>query len=83
LCVIGQVTAEHDYTLALADPRAAQTSVGGGKASSLARLSAAGLPVPTAFVVTTGAYQPSVSGTHPIDLQIDQQEVAKWLELHL
>jgi rifampicin phosphotransferase len=48
---------EHQYALSLADPRAIQLSVSGGKGSSLARLSAAGLPVPAAFVITTAAYQ--------------------------
>jgi rifampicin phosphotransferase len=48
---------EHEYTLPLADARAVQLSVAGGKGSSLARLSGAGLPVPAAFVVATAAYQ--------------------------
>jgi pyruvate,water dikinase len=55
---------EHEYALPLADPRAAQLSVAGGKGAALARLSAAGLPVPPAFVVTTAAYQRFVRENH-------------------
>jgi rifampicin phosphotransferase len=55
--IIGHVMTEHKYALPVADARAVQLSVAGGKGSSLARLSAAGLPVPAAFVVTTAAYQ--------------------------
>ncbi|MGH2459593.1 MAG: PEP/pyruvate-binding domain-containing protein [Chloroflexota bacterium] len=42
--------------LALADPSATLERVG-GKGASLARLAAAGLPVPTGFDVTTAAYR--------------------------
>ena len=45
-----------EYVLALADPRATLEVVG-GKGASLARLAAAGLPVPDGFHVTTAAYQ--------------------------
>jgi phosphohistidine swiveling domain-containing protein len=44
------------YTLPLADPQAAIATVG-GKGASLARLAAAGLPVPEGFHVTTAAYR--------------------------
>jgi phosphohistidine swiveling domain-containing protein len=45
-----------EYVLPLADPRAALETVG-GKGASLARLVAAGLPVPDGFHVTTVAYR--------------------------
>lgn len=48
--------AEKEYVLTLADSRAAVLAVAGGKGASLARLSAAGLPVPGGFAVTTAAY---------------------------
>ena len=44
------------YTLPLADPQATLGTVG-GKGTSLARLSAAGLSVPVGFHVTTAAYR--------------------------
>jgi phosphoenolpyruvate synthase/pyruvate phosphate dikinase len=44
-----------EYILSLADTRAT-LAVAGGKGASLARLSAAGLPVPAGFHVTTAAY---------------------------
>jgi len=44
------------YTLPLADARADLETVG-GKGASLARLCAAGLPVPGGFHVTTTAYR--------------------------
>ncbi|MGD8623238.1 MAG: PEP/pyruvate-binding domain-containing protein [Anaerolineae bacterium] len=44
------------YILPLADPRATLETVG-GKGASLARLVAAGLPVPDGFHVTTAAYR--------------------------
>lgn len=44
-----------DYILSLADPRATLDQVG-GKGASLARLVAAGLPVPDGFHITTEAY---------------------------
>jgi pyruvate,water dikinase len=47
----------NEYVLTLADARAAQLAVAGGKGASLARLSAVGLPVPGGFVVATAAYQ--------------------------
>ncbi|MGD2205672.1 MAG: PEP/pyruvate-binding domain-containing protein [Anaerolineae bacterium] len=45
-----------EYVLPLADPGATLETVG-GKGASLARLVAAGLPVPDGFHVTTAAYQ--------------------------
>ena len=48
---------DSEYVLNLADARAVQLSVGGGKGAFLARLSAAGLPVPAGFVIATAAYQ--------------------------
>jgi phosphohistidine swiveling domain-containing protein len=45
-----------EYILPLANPRATLESVG-GKGASLARLVAAGLPVPDGFHVTTAAYR--------------------------
>jgi phosphohistidine swiveling domain-containing protein len=44
------------YVLPLADPGASLETVG-GKGASLARLAAAGLPVPDGFHITTAAYQ--------------------------
>ena len=52
-----------DYVLALADPQATLANVG-GKGASLARLAAAGLPVPGGFHVTTAAYQQFVADNH-------------------
>jgi pyruvate,water dikinase len=48
--------------LELADPAALQLDLTGGKGSSLARLAAAGLPVPGGFHVTTDAYRSAVRG---------------------
>ena len=45
-----------EYTLSLDDPQATLETAG-GKGASLARLLAAGLPVPDGFHVTTEAYQ--------------------------
>ena len=45
-----------DYIIPLADSRAS-LAVAGGKGASLARLAAAGLPVPDGFHITTAAYQ--------------------------
>ena len=45
-----------EYTLTLSDPQAT-LAIAGGKGASLARLIAAGLPVPDGFHVTTDAYQ--------------------------
>lgn len=50
------------FVLALADPAAVRLEITGGKGSSLARLAAAGLPVPGGFHVTTDAYRAAVSG---------------------
>jgi rifampicin phosphotransferase len=47
---------ELEYVLPLADPQAVLENVG-GKGASLARLTAAGLPVPGGFHVTTAAYK--------------------------
>ena len=45
-----------EYTISLGDPRVS-LEVAGGKGASLARLVAAGLPVPDGFHVTTEAYR--------------------------
>ncbi|MFJ3402808.1 PEP/pyruvate-binding domain-containing protein [Promicromonospora sp. NPDC090134] len=50
------------FTLPLADPAAVELATTGGKGSSLARLAAAGLPVPGGFHVTTDAYRAAVAG---------------------
>ncbi len=55
----------HEYVLALADAQANLANVG-GKGASLARLYAAGLPVPDGFHVTTAAYRRFVAAN---DLQ--------------
>jgi len=52
-----------EYVLPLADPRASLAHVG-GKGASLARLAAAGLPVPGGFHVTTAAYGELVARNH-------------------
>ncbi|MFI8525236.1 PEP/pyruvate-binding domain-containing protein [Promicromonospora sukumoe] len=52
----------HSFTLPLDDPTAVELAVTGGKGSSLARLAAAGLPVPGGFHVTTDAYRSAVAG---------------------
>jgi len=49
-----------EYVLPLTDPQATLAIVG-GKGASLARLTAAGLPVPGGFHVTTAAYRELVS----------------------
>ncbi len=54
-----------DYVLSLSDPQAT-LALAGGKGASLARLAAAGLPVPDGFHVTTAAYQQFVAAN---DLQ--------------
>ncbi|MFC3477926.1 PEP/pyruvate-binding domain-containing protein [Halobacterium litoreum] len=43
--------------VSLADPRAAEPALTGGKAATLARLRTADFPVPDGFVVTTAAYR--------------------------
>jgi pyruvate,water dikinase len=50
------------FALELADPAATDLGTTGGKGSSLARLAAAGLPVPGGFHVTTDAYRAAVAG---------------------
>ena len=61
--------AKPDFILPLSDTSAGLPQVG-GKGASLARLAAAGLPVPDGFHVTTAAYrtirgrQPPGSGNH-------------------
>ncbi|GHH70718.1 PEP/pyruvate-binding domain-containing protein [Promicromonospora soli] len=50
------------FALDLADPAAVRLETTGGKCSSLARLAAAGLPVPGGFHVTTDAYRAAVTG---------------------
>jgi len=69
--------ASSEYVLPLADPGTTLETVG-GKGASLARLIAAGLPVPDGFHVTTAAYQrfvaendlqPSILATlEPVDV---------------
>lgn len=56
---------QNPYILPLADPQAVLETVG-GKGASLARLSAAGLPVPPGFHITTAAYRQFVAAN---DLQ--------------
>jgi phosphohistidine swiveling domain-containing protein len=50
----------HKYIIHLSEPQATLAAVG-GKGTSLARLYAAGLPVPNGFVITTDAYWKFVS----------------------
>ncbi|WP_419704833.1 PEP/pyruvate-binding domain-containing protein [Promicromonospora sp. NFX87] len=50
------------FVLDLADPAATDLATTGGKGSSLARLAAAGLPVPEGFHVTTDAYRAALAG---------------------
>jgi phosphohistidine swiveling domain-containing protein len=45
------------YVVALTEPEAADPALAGGKGANLARLVAAGLPVPEGFCVTTVAFQ--------------------------
>jgi ParB-like nuclease domain/Pyruvate phosphate dikinase, AMP/ATP-binding domain len=52
---------EKEYVLTLTGPQAAELAVAGGKGAALARLFAAGLPVPWGFVLTTAAYQQFVA----------------------
>jgi rifampicin phosphotransferase len=54
--VTGGADSDDRYVLGLDDPRA-DLSTAGGKGASLARLAAAGLPVPSGFHVTTAAYR--------------------------
>jgi phosphoenolpyruvate synthase/pyruvate phosphate dikinase len=53
--------APQPFVLDLADPAATDLATTGGKGSSLARLTAAGLPVPEGFHVTTDAYRAAVA----------------------
>jgi len=55
--------ASFEYVLPLADGQATLETVG-GKGASLARLVAAGLPVPDGFHVTTAAYRRFVAGNN-------------------
>ena len=50
------------YVLLLSDPRAQTTALAGGKGASLARLIAAGLPVPPGIVITAEAYRDFAAG---------------------
>jgi pyruvate,water dikinase len=52
-----------EYIIALGDPRAS-LEVAGGKGASLARLAAAGLPVPDGFHVSTAAYRQFVDANN-------------------
>ena len=54
---------DQPFVLDLADPAAVRLELTGGKGSSLARLAAAGLPVPGGFHLTTDAYRAAVAGT--------------------
>ena len=81
-----------EYVLSLADNRAVLETVG-GKGASLARLVAAGLPVPDGFHVTTAAYRAfvdsndlqsgilaaleTVEGAEPATLEAASQAIAK------
>jgi phosphohistidine swiveling domain-containing protein len=68
-----------NYTLPLADGRAT-LAVAGGKGASLARLCAAGVPVPGGFHVTTAAYQQFVAenGLQPaIEAEMEAVDVAR------
>lgn len=56
------VEATQPLVLELADAGAARLELTGGKGASLARLAAAGLPVPGGFHVTTDAYRAAVAG---------------------
>lgn len=47
------------YVLSLTDPRATDVAVSGGKGANLARLTQAGFPVPSGFVISTDAYRDS------------------------
>jgi pyruvate,water dikinase len=44
------------YALTFDDPNGVDLQTSGGKGSSLSRLAQAGFPVPSGFVVTSGAY---------------------------
>lgn len=50
------------YVLPLSDPRAQRTALAGGKGGSLARLIAAGLPVPPGIVISAEAYRDFAAG---------------------
>jgi rifampicin phosphotransferase len=56
----------------LTDPGTADASRSGGKGASLAALVAAGLPVPTGFVVSTDAYRDFVR-EHHLDVTINNE----------
>ncbi len=67
------------YVLALADDRATLETVG-GKGASLARLVAAGLPVPDGFHVTTAAYRLFVAENNlqpGIEAALEQVDLAQ------
>lgn len=61
----------HNYIISLAQPGVTLSEVG-GKGASLARLIAAGLPVPGGFHLTTAAYRRFVEVNH---LQIEIQQI--------
>jgi phosphohistidine swiveling domain-containing protein len=46
----------HVYVVTLGEDRSTELAVAGGKGASLSKLIKAGFPVPSGFVVTTGAY---------------------------
>ena len=58
----------HPFVVAL-DDASAQLSLVGGKGASLARMAAAGLPVPAGFHITTAAYRRFVA-TNALQLSL-------------
>ena len=68
---------EPSVIVTLADTAAASVSAVGGKAANLARLAAAGFPVPPGFVVTADAWaQPQVDLAVAIDRALGSPELA-------
>jgi pyruvate,water dikinase len=53
--------------LSFADARCVEVAQAGGKAASLARMTALGLPVPPGFVVTAGALRQALEGAGSLD----------------
>jgi phosphoenolpyruvate synthase/pyruvate phosphate dikinase len=51
------------YTVRLDEVGKDDLAIAGGKGANLGELSRAGLPVPSGFVVTTGAYDACVEGS--------------------
>ncbi len=65
------------YVIALADPRALQLELAGGKAAGLARLLQGSFMVPEGVVVTTDAYRATATGVLPPGLA---EELAAMLD---